>query len=94
MSQIQTSSGVGLKGAARERSFTYVGTGAEGNSFAYASLSGKTLTKVSRQGRLLSITTGVAGSTEYIQYTSATTLFTLSALDVVGAGEVFIFYYY
>lgn len=80
----------------------YVGTGAEGNSFSVPALSGKVLSQVFRQGAILAITAGAAPSTSYIQYDGATvttpsssgTTFTLSAGDVVGAGEVFIFSWY
>jgi len=72
----------------------YIGTGAEGNSFVVPGLAGKTLSQVFRQGAALVITDAAAPSTSYIQYDPGTTTFTLSAGDVVGNGEVFLFYTY
>lgn len=94
MSQISTSSNaVNRGGSSATPPLSYVGTGAEGNSFSFPALAGKTLSIVSRAGRVLGITADLAPSTDYIQYTPGTTLFTLSAGDIVGDGELFLFYY-
>lgn len=75
-------------------SLEYTGLGTEGNSFVIAALAGKNLSTVARNGYVLGKTTGAAPSTYFIQFTQATGTFTLSAGDVVGAGDVFIFTYY
>ena len=102
MTLILAQPAVNTPGSTDAAPLTYSGTGLEGNSFSIPGLAGKVLSQVVRQTGTLTITDGAAPDNRYIQYDGKTkanpgnvgTTFTLSAGDVVGAGELFLFYYY